>query len=86
MAPTDRITMTMRDRAVKALRLRWTYTAADANVYTLSPVAAFNARFARPQKIDSNAHRPLRSDEKPVRCLPRQALMPLLESLLCIPE
>ena len=59
----ERAHLTLQDRLVKELRLRGISTAADANAYAPSFIAAYNARFAKPPRSAFDAHRPLRADE-----------------------
>ena len=59
----ERAHHTLQDRLVKELRLREISTIAEANAYTPSFMAAYNARFAKPPKSEFDAHRPLRADE-----------------------
>jgi len=59
----ERANLTLQDRLVKELRLRWISTREAANAFAPHFMADFNARFAKPPKSQFDAHRPVRGDE-----------------------
>ena len=77
----ERAHHTLQDRLVKELRLREISTIAEANTYTPSFMAAYNARFAKPPKSEFDAHRPLRADEDLERLFTWRELRKVTKSL-----
>ena len=77
----ERAHHTLQDRLVKELRLREISTIAEANAYTPSFMAAYNARFAKPPKSEFDAHRPLRADEDLERLFTWRELRKVTKSL-----